>query len=186
MYNCYQVIDLRNSVKTAVGGLCAALSVVLMFLGGLSSVLIYAVPMLLGTLMCMIKKTFGTRCAIGVYISVSILSFVLVADKECVLMYALFFGYYPIIKDSVEKIKKKLPTTAAKFLIFNICITAAEFVSFYVFGIPFFDDGKFSVWFIALFAVLMNLLFVLYDVMLNRFYLLYRQKLENRIKKLLK
>ena len=95
------MIDLKNSVKTAVGGLCAALSIVLMFLGGISSVFVYAVPMLLGTLMCMLKKTFGARCAIGVYISVSILSFVLVADKECVLMYALFFGYYPIIKDSV-------------------------------------------------------------------------------------
>ena len=45
------MIDLKNSVKTAVGGLCAALSIVLMFLGGISSVFVYAVPMLLGTLM---------------------------------------------------------------------------------------------------------------------------------------
>lgn len=123
-----------------------------MFLGGISSVFVYAVPMLLGTLMCMLKKTFGARCAIGVYISVSILSFVLVADKECVLMYALFFGYYPIIKDSVEKIKCRPFMLLAKFLTFNLCIAAAELVSFYAFGIPFFDDGKFSVWFIALFA----------------------------------
>lgn len=50
------MIDLKNSVKTAVGGLCAALSIVLMFLGGISSVFVYAVPMLLGTLMCMLKK----------------------------------------------------------------------------------------------------------------------------------
>lgn len=180
------MIDLKNSVKTAVGGLCAALSIVLMFLGGISSVFVYAVPMLLGTLMCMLKKTFGARCAICVYISVSILSFVLVADKECVLMYALFFGYYPIIKDSVEKIKCRPFMLLAKFLTFNLCIAAAELVSFYAFGIPFFDDGKFSVWFIALFAALMNLLFVLYDIMLNRFYLFYQLKLEKRVKKLLK
>lgn len=180
------VIDLKNSLKTAVGGLCASLSVVLMFIGGTLSVLAYAVPMLLGLLMFIIKKTFGTRCAVGVYISVSLLSFLLVPDKECVLMYALFFGYYPIIKASIEKIKIKPLVYIAKFLVFNACITVAELISFYVFGIPFFDDGEFSSWLILAFAFMMNALFVLYDLMLGAFLKLYELKLEKQIKKLFK
>ena len=101
-------------------------------------------------------------------------------------MYALFFGYYPIIKASIEKIKIKPLVYIAKFLVFNACITVAELISFYVFGIPFFDDGEFSSWLILAFAFMMNALFVLYDLMLGAFLKLYELKLEKRIKKLFK
>lgn len=96
---------MKQSVKAAVSGVAAALSVALMFCGSLFYVFTYVVPMVLGVLIIMIKKTFSGSCAWFVYIATSIISIFIVPDKETVLMYALFFGYYPIIKGNIDKIK---------------------------------------------------------------------------------
>ena len=83
---------MKTSVKAAVGGVSAALSVVLMFFGGIIYIFTYAVPMVLGVLMSVLKKTFTDSCALCVYAAVSVLSFIFVPEKEIVLMYVLFFG----------------------------------------------------------------------------------------------
>ena len=70
-------------------------------------VLAYAAPMFLGLLAIMLKRTFDTKSAWITYIATSILSFILVTDKECMMMYVIFFGYYPIVRDYFEKINKK-------------------------------------------------------------------------------
>ena len=93
---------LKKSVMAAFCGMAAALSVALMFAGSLFYVFAYAIPMLLGVVVFMINKTFGKGYAIYVFIAVSVLSMLFVPDKETVLMYALFFGYYPIIKPYIR------------------------------------------------------------------------------------
>lgn len=177
---------MKKSIKAAVGGMCTALSVVLMFLGGVLYIFTYAVPMLLGILMTMLKKTFGNSTALSVYAATSILSFILVSEKECVLMYVLFFGYYPVLKPCLERVKPKAVSVLLKFLIFNIAVLVIEIISVYVFGIPFFEDGVFSKTILILFAVLMNITFFMYEFMLKYYLLVYERKLEKRILKLLK
>lgn len=94
---------MKTSIKAAVCGICTALSVVLMFLGGIFSVLLYVVPMILGILMIMLQRTFGKGFAVTVYAATSILSLIIAPEKEMVLMYALFFGYYPMVLPYLEK-----------------------------------------------------------------------------------
>ncbi len=177
---------MKKSIRAAVGGLSAALSVALMFCGSLFYIFTYAVPMILGLLMMIVKKTFSSACAWCVYLSVSILSFIVVPEKETVLMYVLFFGYYPIIKSCVEKIKPKPFVYAVKFLIFNSAVAAVELIAYFLFGIPFFEDGSFSAAMVILFAVLMNIAFVLYEFLLKNFLILYEKKMEKRILKIFK
>lgn len=167
-------------------GLCTALSVVLMFLGGAVYIFAYVVPMVLGIIISMIKKTLGNGSAVSVYISTSVLSFILVSDKECVLMYALFFGYYPIIKPFLEKIKPGFLSFILKFFVFNISVFVIEALCVYVFRIPFFEDGAFSKAIVIAFAAAMNVIFVLYDFMLKHYLILYQNRLENRIKSIFK
>lgn len=167
-------------------GLCTALSVVLMFLGGTVYIFAYVVPMLLGIIMSMIKKTLGNGSAVSVYISTSVLSFILVSDKECVLMYALFFGYYPIIKPYLEKIKPSVLSFLLKFAVFNISVFVIEVLCVYVFRIPFFENGGFSKVIVIAFAAAMNVIFALYDFMLKHYLILYQSRLENRIKNIFK
>ncbi len=175
---------MKTSIKAAVGGVSAALSVVLMFLGGILYIFTYAVPMVLGILMSALKKSFSVSCAICVFVAVSVLSFILVPEKEIVLMYMLFFGWYPLIRDELNKIRPGFLSLPVKLILFNICIFVIELIAYYVFGIPFFEDGVFSVSMLVLFAVLMNITFILYDFMLSKFLILYERKLEKRILKI--
>ncbi len=175
---------MKNSEKAAVGGLCTALSVVLLFFTSVLYIFTYVVPMVLGVLMSTVKKTFSSACAWSVYIAVSVLSLFLVPEKESVLMYVLFFGYYPIIKSGIEKIRPAAFAFIVKLILFNITVAAAELAAYFIFGIPFFEDGSFSYVMLVLFAVLMNVVFVMYEFLLRNFMVLYEKKLEKRIKKI--
>ena len=176
----------KKSVRVATCGLAAALSVTLMFLGGVIYVFAYTVPMLLGLIAVMIKKSFGTSSAVFVYIAVSLLSLMLVPEKESVMMYVLFFGYYPIIRESFEKIKSKVIRSILKLILFNASLAVIELICVYAFGIPFFDDGLFSWGLLIGFAAAMNFVFVMYDFLLKTFLILYVRKIEKRIKKYIK
>ena len=176
---------MKNSLKIAFCGIATAISVVLMLFGGIIVLLAYIMPMLAGVLMLMVKKTFGTSAAWITYVSTSVLSFILVADRECMLMYVMFFGFYPIIKSTLEKIKSKPLEIILKLLIFNALMAVIQLVLVYVFLIPF-DDGGVTAVFVLLYIVLLNLLFVTYNLLLNKIFLIYQQKIEPRLKKLLK
>ena len=58
--------------------------------------------------------------------------------------------------------------------------------SAFIFGIPFFEDGVFSVSMIAAFAALMNIVFIFYEIALKYFNIVYERKIEKQIKKLFK
>ncbi|MDE5985223.1 MAG: hypothetical protein K2H13_08225 [Eubacterium sp.] len=174
---------MKKAARLAVCGIITALSVVLLFFGGIAFVLAYIMPMLIGLLAIMLKRTFGAASAWITYAATSLLSFVLVPDKECVLMYVMFFGFYPIIHDSLNKIKISPLKVLSKFLIFNIAVFAAQLLLIFVFGIPFLEEGE-GKWLIILFTVLMNILFVMYDKILVVLTRLYEIKLEKKIRKL--
>ncbi len=176
----------KKSVRAAVCGLAAALSVTIMLLGGLLYIFAYVAPMLLGLVCVMIKKTFGAKDAVLVYAATSILSLILVPEKESVLMFALFFGYYPIIKSSLDKLKIKPLRFLLKLLIFNASIAVIELLCVFVFNIPFFEEGVFSYALLIGFAAAMNFTFIMYDYLLKIFLVLYEKKIEKRITKYLK
>lgn len=177
---------MKSSVKIAVCGLSTALSVVLMFVCGFFYSLTYVAPLVLGFLMLIICKTFGAKSAFCVYFASAFLSLILVSQKECAVIYTLFFGYYPIIKQYLDKVKPKFLSVILKLLIFNACISLTEIICVYILGIPFFDDGVFSVSMIVVFAVLMNIVFIFYEIALKYFKIVYERKFEKRLIKIFK
>ena len=52
---------MRPAAKVAMSGICTALSVLLLFFGGVVPVLAYVCPMLAGVLMVVLVRTFGMR-----------------------------------------------------------------------------------------------------------------------------
>ncbi len=176
---------MKNATRLAVCGISSALSVVLLFIGSTASVLAYAIPMIVGLIMIMIKTTFGTSSAWITFASTSVLSFFLVADKECMLMYVLFFGYYSIIQPQINTIKTFPLRLFLKLLVFNSMLLLVQLILIYVFSIPFLEEGEGRI-IIFVFAFLMNLLFFIYDRLLTVLYSLYRLKIEKRIKNIFK
>lgn len=119
---------MKQSSKTAFGGILTALSVVLMFLTGVIPFLTFALPALAGALLILIVMEIGSKWALCVYAAVSILSLLVVADKEAAMMYAAFFGYYPVIKSFLESKLPRVFEWIVKFLIFNAAMVLAYLV----------------------------------------------------------
>lgn len=176
---------MKNAAKLALCGVSTALSVVLLFLGGITSILAYTIPMIVGVFMIMLKTTFGNSCAWITFFCTSVLTFFCVPDKECMLMYVLFFGFYPIVQPDINKFRIKPLKFIVRFILFNVMLAVSQLILVYVFGIPFLEDGEGKI-FIIIFALLMNILFIIYDRLLNSLYLLYKIKIEKRIKNLFK
>ena len=135
---------MKQSSQTAFGGILTALSVVLMFLTGIIPFLTFALPALAGALLILIVMEIGPKWALCVYAAVSILSLLVVADKEAAMMYAAFFGYYPVIKSFLESKLPRVVEWIVKFLIFNAAMVLAYVIIIFVFGMPLDEMEEFG------------------------------------------
>ena len=138
---------MRPAAKVAMSGICTALSVLLLFFGGVVPVLAYVCPMLTGVLMVVLVRTFGYGTAWITYVSTGLLSFFLVPDKECMLMYVLFFGYYTIVRQWIGRLRPRSVALAAECLLFRAALAAVRLVpvSFTPLTLPTNREVKFLV-----------------------------------------
>ena len=176
----------KLSFKVSLGGVIAALSLLLMLVAGVTTSLVYAIPMITGAFLMVLVIEFGAGFAGLEYLAISIISMLLLGNKEAAIMYVAFFGYYPIIKSFIEKRFKKIVGWIIKYAIFNASMVVAYFVVSKIFMITF-DDlegfGKFAMPFL-LFAG--NILFILYDIMLTRLVTIYLYRWQKYIKRVFK
>ena len=114
----------------ALGGVLAALAVVIMSMGTLIPVATYVCPMLCAMILQMVLKTCGSRVAWAWYGAVALLSLLLAPDKEAAAVFA-FIGYYPIVKPRLDRRKGKW---LWKALLFNVSILAMYWLLMHLFG----------------------------------------------------
>ena len=167
---------MKNSKVIAYSGVATALSVVMLFLGSIFWVLGYIMPLVASLVMIILLDSVSQKSALLTFISTSIISFILLNDKECVLLYILFFGYYPLIRDKINDIKPKFLSYLLKFITFNAAMVLTQVLCVYVFGIPF--DDMLGKWGIVLFVLCLNLVFVVFDKLYTLLLRLYRIKLK--------
>ena len=94
---------MKQSSKTALGGILAALSLVLMFLFAIFPSATIAAPAVASILLIFAVLEMGKGWAFGIYVAVSLLAMLVVPTKEAAVLYVVFFGYYPILKALIEK-----------------------------------------------------------------------------------
>ena len=122
----------RNGAKNvALGGVMAALALVVMCLGGMIPLATYVCPMICAVLLMVVLKRVGSRVAWAWYGAVSILSILLGPDKEAAAVF-VFLGYYPILKPWLDRRKLAI---LWKLMLFNAAIFAMYGVLIYVFGL---------------------------------------------------
>ena len=178
---------MRNSAKTAMGGMIAALSLTIMLLTAVIPYLQYALPAMSGALLVLMVIEINKKWALCAYAAVSILSFLILPDKETAMMYLAFFGLYPVMKPLFEsKISNNKLCWIVKAIFFNIMIIAAYCVIIYVFGIPLEEMDELGIWGIPLLLVLGNVMFILYDICITRFVTLYLHRWQRKFRKLFK
>lgn len=177
---------MRQSSKTALGGIIAALSLVLMLLSTVIPFLTYVLPAFAGAVLVLMVIEISKPWAFCTYIAVSLLSLLILSDKETAMMYVAFFGYYPILKNIFEKKLKRPIEIFCKFLTFNLAVIIAYVVMIYVFMIPIEGMDDFGKWTVPILLFMGNILLILYDIVLSRFIALYMVKLRKRFRSLFK
>lgn len=176
---------MKNKTKnTAVCGLMTALSVVLMMLTTVVPVFMYVIPIVTGLLVLFTADVSNKKWGAGVYFSTAFLSLLLITDKEAALTYALFFGYYPLIKELLEKLPKVL-AVALKLLVFNMATIGIGAISFYLFGVSGDEYNEFGKYTIPILLVMANVAFFLYDFCLTRNRFLFT-RISEKFKKMIK
>lgn len=149
----------------ALGGILAALAVIIMAMGTLIPIATYVCPILCCVLLQLVRKTCGDRIGWAWYGAVAILSLLLAPDKEAAAVFAAI-GYYPIVKPSLDRRKGKW---LWKGLLFNGTILVLYWLLLHLIGMEqlireFTGMGTAM---LLLLLVLGNMVFFLLDKLLE-------------------
>lgn len=172
-----------RSVRLALCSMVVALCTAMMFLTGIIPVGLYAFPALSGIPNLFVVIAFGTGWAWAVYLAVSLLSFLLSADKEAALLYFLLFGCYPVLKAALEGRFSRRVAFLLKFLFFNTAACVEFFAAVKILGVPQDSFTFFGISVPWLFLILGNAAFLCYDYALSRLALQYGRKIHQMVSK---
>jgi hypothetical protein len=172
----------NKSSKIAFSGIISALSLVLMILTFIPN-LTYSLPAIAGALLVAIVIEVGIKYAFLSYFVISLLSFFLATNKFSVLLFVLFFGYYPILKAIIEKNKNNIIILILKLLNFNIA-----FLIIYKLAISILSlennilINNLKGWIGLGIILIANIVFYLYDLAIDNVVGFYLNKLRKHIK----
>lgn len=172
---------MKDSFRVAFCGLVSALALVLMLCTGLIPVGTYAFPIFSGMLLVAVVIEFGEKWAVAAFVSVAILSLFLAGDKEAVAYFIAFFGFYPIAKSGIERLKSRAFQYILKYALFTVCIVAAFMVCKFVLAIPDEEFTVFGVYIPWVFLLVAEVIFFIYDkcvtIMVTRYIVSIRNKI---------
>lgn len=165
----------KRSTQIALGGVFSALCLLVMFMTGLVPFLTYIMPAVAGTMLRIVVVENGPKVAAMVYVSVAVLSVFIVPDREAALMFVCFFGYYPIMKGYLEKIRVRPVKIICKAALFNIAVVGAYLAANYLLGMQELlrESGAFGEYTLLFLLVLGNIFFICYDISLTYYTNLY-------------
>ena len=119
------------AARIALGGMLAALAIVIMTLVGMIPVATFVCPMLSMMILTLVIRFCGRRIGWAWYGAVAILSALLGPDKEAAAIF-VFLGYYPLLKPGFDRLKSG---TLLKFLFFNSVILLMYWLLINLFGL---------------------------------------------------
>ena len=158
--------------------LCA-LGFVLSLLGTLLGIFDLTAIIFAGLFVALVMMELNARWAVLVWLVTSALMILFSPNKEIALEYFVFAGFYPIIKNLLERLPSRVPEWIMKLLYFNLMLTALILA---VTKIGFFmtpDNDLKLHWLVYLLG---NLFFLLYDVCLTVYIRFYVRSLRSRLK----
>ena len=166
---------MNHTKKIALGGVTAALALVLLLIGGALGIGAYAAPMLAGLILLPAGRLLGAKLHTVLWLAVSLLAFVLVPDAETALMFFAPFGCYPIVRPLLGRLPAPLQLPA-KLLFFNLVTVALQLLLMLLL-VP----QALEMWLLLL-LLAGNVVFLLYDRLLP----IAEEKLTRRLSRLLR
>lgn len=155
----------NRSRKIALGGVLAAVAVVIMCLGGLIPIATYVCPMLCALTQFLVMRFCGRQIGWAWFAVVAVLSLLMSPDKEAAMVFVAV-GYYPLVKEVLERMRLRF---LWKFLCFNSSILVAYGIMIYLFGMQEVVAENSALGAIGLLVILLmgNVTFFLLDRLLT-------------------
>lgn len=152
--------------SVALGGVLAALAVVIMAMGGLIPAATFVCPMLCMLILAVVLNQCGSQIGWAWYGAVAILGALLGPDKEAAALF-VFLGYYPILKPKLDKLPCKW---LWKAMLFNAAILLMYWVLMNLFGMAALVEefAEMGAVLTAITLILGNVTFFLLDLVLSR------------------
>ena len=159
---------MRTKAKQmALGGILAALAVIIMSMGGLIPVATYVCPMLCCIMQFAVLRFCGSRVAWAWYGAVAILSLIMGPDKEAAAVF-VFLGYYPILKPKLDTMQGKI---FWKALLFNASVLTMYWLLINLIGMAQIaaEFSELGMVMTGIMLIMGNVIFFLLDRILDNF-----------------
>ena len=168
----------ERTKRVSICAMLSALGVVVLYLGSVIEVIDISMAVVASVFAIFAVIEYGAGAAWSIYAITGILSAVLLPNKFPALMYILFFGFYPIVKEKIEKLSSKIAQWSLKELIFNVCLVLLMLIGNCILMIDM------RAWFAMeiIFFVLANGTFVIYDIALTRLISIYIFRIRKKLR----
>ncbi|MBR2029152.1 MAG: hypothetical protein IKA10_09245 [Oscillospiraceae bacterium] len=174
---------MKNTKRIALCGMFGALSVTIMLLGSIFPFATYMYPAIAAFFILPIVYEYKEKTGFMLYLVVSILSVLLVAEKEFAFIYIFIFGLYSVFKFRMDIIKPKIVQYLLKSLFCLVMTAVCYGLLLFVFSSPVLteDFGDFTLWLGIAFAALFTVTFLLFDFASSKMFILYRYYLRPKL-----
>ncbi|MBR2474689.1 MAG: hypothetical protein IKB51_06670 [Clostridia bacterium] len=168
---------MKTTKKISLAAILAALAFIILLIGCVLETVTFSVPAIASLVVIVAVVELGYTYAVLLYASVSVLAFLLLPVKDPLLYFAGFFGYYPILKSVVEKIKIKPLSYVSKGVIFSAAYALVAFI-----GIKFFAPEADLIKAVLIAYPIFTVVFYIFDFALTKLISYYCRSLRKRLK----
>lgn len=166
------------AVKVAYPAILGALALVLVYLGSIAPTGSWGIVAAAGLLPGLAVISVGLKAGLLCWAGVSLLAFLLVPDKFCVLLFGALFGLYPVVKSLVEGLRRKPLEYLLKLAFFNAAFTLVYLTMAGALAASLPEALGGSVW--VLYGAA-NVVFLLYDYGFSRLIGLYIARVQRAV-----
>ncbi len=184
----------KQTKKLTLGAILSAMGVALLFLGSFIETLDLTMAALASFFCIFAVIELGGIYPWLIFSVTGVLSVILMPYSMTGWFYLFFFGYYPIVKEKLERLPK-IFSWILKMLILNVALVIAVIAAYFLF-FGQTGDGNLMSAFTLIFGesetgemmaigvyALVNLTFVIYDIALTKLITLYFIKFRKKFKK---
>ena len=173
---------MRKSRNISLAGILTALCVVCLAIGAFIQTLDLTAAALGSIIILIALIELGKKWAWGVFAASSLLSVLILPYKLPCVVFALFSGFYPILKENLNRIPKKWLSYTARIGIFNIALALIGIVSVFLLKADITAQyGELVYLAVAGFILLANITFILFDFALERIAVYYIRKIRPKV-----
>lgn len=113
----------ERTAKVAYPAVLGALALVLLYLGAIVPTGRWGIVAAAGLFPAAVVASVGLKAGFLCWAGVSILAFFLIPEKFCVLLFAVLFGAYPMVKALTERLRSRPVSYLLKLAFFNATFT---------------------------------------------------------------